>query len=126
MAWALLILAGLTEIVWSVSLKLMGFSSPKALLWLGVNVATLLVLTLCMNRATQSIPIGTAYAIFTGIGAMGSVAVGIYVFKEPATAARLFFVGLLLTSIIGLKITTPTLGAPASTAEAPPSISPKN
>ena len=58
-----------------------------------------------LSRATKTLPIGTAYGIWTGIGALGAVVVGIVMFKEPATAGRLFFAALLLVGIIGLKLT---------------------
>lgn len=105
-AWVFIVVAGLVEIVWSISLKMMGFDSPKGWMWVGINLATLAVLTYCMNRATQVIPIGTAYAMFTGIGTIGSVAVGILLFKESTAWPRMIFVTLLLISVLGLKATT--------------------
>ena len=59
-----------------------------------------------LSQATKTLPMGTAYAIWTGIGALGAVVVGIIMFKEPLTAARIFFAALLLIGIIGLKITS--------------------
>jgi multidrug transporter EmrE-like cation transporter len=105
-AWVFIVIAGLVEIIWSISLKMMGFDSAKGLMWVGINLATLAVLTFCMNRATQVIPIGTAYAMFTGIGTIGSVAVGIWLFKESTAWPRMLFLSLLLVSILGLKATT--------------------
>ena len=61
---------------------------------------------LFLSQATKSLPLGTAYAVWTGIGALGAVIVGIVLFKEPVTAARIFFVSLLLIGIVGLKATS--------------------
>ena len=59
-----------------------------------------------LARATRTLPLGTAYAVWTGIGALGSVIIGIVIFKEPVTAARIFFAALLLAGIVGLKLTS--------------------
>ena len=104
MAWVFLACAGLLEVVWSSFLKLsegftkLGFSI--------VTVAGMLASFYFLSQAMKTLPLGTAYAIWTGIGAVGSVAVGILVFKEPVTAARIFFTVLLLTGIIGIKLTS--------------------
>lgn len=103
MAWILLIIAGLLEICWAIGLKYTdGFSK------LVPSVFTLLTLALSMlllAKASQTLPIGTAYGVWVGIGALGAAVFGIILFHEPLTAARLFFLGLLLVSIIGLKLT---------------------
>lgn len=104
MAWITLGIAGLFEIFWAYFMKLSdGFTRPfySALTLVGL-VASFLLLA----RATKTLPLGTAYAIWTGIGALGSVVVGIIAFKEPVTAARIFFMVLLLAGIIGLKLTS--------------------
>ena len=104
MAWVFLACAGLLEVVWSSFLKLsegftkLGFSI--------VTVAGMLASFYFLSQAMKTLPLGTAYAIWTGIGAVGSVLVGILVFKEPVTAARMFFTVLLLTGIIGIKLTS--------------------
>ena len=104
MAWVFLVVAGLLEVFWSSFLKLsegftkLGFSI--------VTVAGMLASFYFLSQAMKTLPLGTAYAIWTGIGAVGSVAVGILVFKEPVTAARMFFTVLLLTGIIGIKLTS--------------------
>lgn len=103
MAWIELIVAGCFEIFWATCLKLSdGFSRlfPSLL-----TVAGMLASFFFLSRATKALPIGTAYGIWTGIGALGAVVVGIVMFKEPATAGRLFFAALLLVGIIGLKLT---------------------
>ena len=104
MAWVLLVIAGGLEMVWATTMKLSeGFSKP---LWAVVTVAALVGSMVLLAQAIKTLPIGTAYAVWTGIGALGSVILGILVFKEPATAARLFFAALLLIGIVGLKISS--------------------
>ena len=104
MAWVFLACAGLLEVFWSSFLKLsegftkLGFSI--------VTVAGMLASFYFLSQAMKTLPLGTVYAIWTGIGAVGSVLVGILVFKEPVTAARMFFTVLLLTGIIGIKLTS--------------------
>ena len=104
MAWLYLVAAGLLEIFWATCLKLShGFSVGKfsALTIIGMVASFFL-----LSQASKILPIGTAYAIWTGIGALGAVVVGILMFKESLTAARIFFAALLLMGIIGLKITS--------------------
>ena len=103
MAWVMLGIAGIFEVVWASFMKLSeGFTKPgwTVLTFLGMAVSFFL-----LAKATKTLPLGTAYAVWTGIGALGSVIVGIVVFKEPATAARIFFAVLLLAGIVGLKFT---------------------
>lgn len=104
MAWIYLILAGGLEVFWSTFMKLSeGFSRP------GYTVLTLLGMIasfVLLSQATKVLPLGTSYAIWTGIGALGAVIVGIVLFREPATAVRLFFAALLLVGILGLKVTS--------------------
>jgi quaternary ammonium compound-resistance protein SugE len=106
MAWAYLVLAGLFEIGFAATLKLTeGFTR----LWPTVIFAACLLLGfLFLEKSLKEIPIGTAYAVWTGIGADGTAIIGILVYKEPATALRLFFLATLIGSIIGLKYATPT------------------
>ena len=102
MAWAWLISAGLLEIVFATLLKLSeGFTKPVYTLAFFIVAALSLF---CLTKAMQSIPIGTAYAIWTGIGAAGVVILGIIFFSEPVTTARIFFISTLIASIIGLKL----------------------
>ena len=106
MAWAYLVLAGLFEIGFATTLKLSeGFTRLRPTLIFFVCLVVSLAL---LARAARDLPIGTAYAVWTGIGAAGTVLVGILVYKEPATALRLFCLATLIGSIIGLQLATPT------------------
>ena len=99
MAWVFLGIAGLMEVFWSTCLKLSeGFTK------LGFSALTVGLL----SQAMKTLPLGTAYGIWTGIGALGAVILGLVLFKEPATAWRMFFAALLLIGIVGLKITSPS------------------
>jgi quaternary ammonium compound-resistance protein SugE len=106
MAWVYLFIAGCMEIGWPIGLKLAwdkeseSFKIMPALLALLAMAASGLFLYL----AQRTIPMGTAYAVWTGIGSVGAFAFGIYLFKDPATAARLVCVGLIVVGIIGLKL----------------------
>jgi len=104
-AWTLLALAGLFEIGWAIGLKYTeGFTRP----WPTVRtVAAMVVSVVLLALAVRTLPIGTAYAVWTGIGAAGTVILGIVLFAEPATALRLFFVALIVGGIVGLKLVTP-------------------
>lgn len=106
MAWFILIVAGLFEIGWAVGLKYSdGFTKVAPTIWTGT--AVIISMTL-LGIALRSLPIGTAYGVWVGIGTVGTVAFGIVWFGEPASVSRLFFVLLILVGIMGLKITTPT------------------
>lgn len=101
MSWLCLFLAGLLEVVWATALKLSdGFSRlvPSA-----VMVVAMVASFVLLSRAVKVLPLGTAYTIWTGIGALGALVVGILWFKEPATAQRIFFAALLLVGLVGLK-----------------------
>ena len=104
MNWILLIIAGLFEVGFATCLgKAKETSGITSTLWMvGFFIALSISMTL-LYKASQTLPIGTAYAVWTGIGAVGTVLVGIFVFKEPATFWRLFFLFTLISSIIGLK-----------------------
>lgn len=104
MAWWYLILAGLLEVGWAIGLK-----SSHGFTRLWPSVATVVAMALSMlllGLAVRTIPIGTGYVIWTGIGAVGAATLGMVLFGEPATVARLFCLGLILAGIIGLKIAT--------------------
>ena len=104
MAWIYLTVAGLFEIVWAIGLK---YTEGFSRLW--PSFVTVLAMALSMvflALSLKSLPVGTAYAIWTGIGAAGTVILGIVLFAEPATVLRLACVGLIVTGIIGLKIAT--------------------
>lgn len=103
MSWVLLFIAGLFEVLWAVGLKFTdGFTRP----WptLGTVVALIISVGL-LGVAAKSLPIGTAYAVWTGIGAVGTVLCGIALFGDPVTPARLVCVGFIVVGILGLKLT---------------------
>jgi len=104
MEWLLLIIAGLCEVGFASCLgKAKETSGNESMLWMTGFFVFLSVSMYLLYKATQTLPIGTAYAVWTGIGAVGTVLVGIFVFKEPATFWRIFFLTTLIASIIGLK-----------------------
>ena len=104
MAWMLLFVAGLLEVCWAVGLKYThGFTRLWPSLFVGVTLAASMVL---LSMAARTLPIGTAYAVWVGIGALGAAVLGVVLFQEPVTAARLGFLALLLVAIIGLKVTS--------------------
>lgn len=104
MNWLFLILGGLFEVGFTFCLgKAKESSGNPALLWYtGFGICLILSMTLLI-KATQTLPLGTAYAVWTGIGAVGTVLMGIWVFHEPASFWRIFFISTLIASIIGLK-----------------------
>jgi quaternary ammonium compound-resistance protein SugE len=105
MPWLILIIAGLFEVCWAVGLKYTdGFRRPWPSLFVLVALAISMGL---LGWAARTLPIGTAYAVWVGIGALGAAILGIFLFKEPATPQRLFFLALLLIAIVGLKASTP-------------------
>lgn len=102
MAWTYLFIAGLLEIGWAVGLKYTeGFTRlvPSVL-----TLASMIASILMLGLALKNLPIGTAYAVWTGIGAVGTAVLGIYLFAEPATIARLASIGLIVAGIVGLKL----------------------
>ncbi|MGQ0444101.1 MAG: quaternary ammonium compound efflux SMR transporter SugE [Beijerinckiaceae bacterium] len=104
MAWPFLFAAGLCEVAWAIGLKYTdGFSrlypSLATVAAMGASIGLL-------GLALKTLPVGTAYPIWTGIGAAGTVALGIYLFNEPATVTRLMCIGLILAGIIGLRISS--------------------
>lgn len=105
MSWILLIIAGLFEVGFASCLgKAQQTTGTAATYWYAGFVACLAMSMYLLLVATQELPIGTAYAVWTGIGAVGTVLVGIFVFKEPAEFWRLFFLTTLIASLIGLKV----------------------
>ena len=103
MAWGILIAAGGLEVFWATFMKLSeGFTKP---LYTVLTFAGMAASFLLLARATRTLPLGTAYAVWTGIGALGALIVGVLVFRESLTPARLLFAALLLVGIIGLKAT---------------------
>jgi quaternary ammonium compound-resistance protein SugE len=104
MNWIVLIVAGLFEVAFAFSLgKAKETTGSEMYAWYAAFLVALSISMGLLIKATQTLPIGTAYAVWTGIGAVGTVLVGILVFKEPATFLRLFFLTTLIGSIIGLK-----------------------
>ena len=104
MAWIYLTVAGLLEIGWAIGLKYTdGFTRLLPSLW---TVASMILSIVLLGLALRTLPVGTAYAVWTGIGAIGTAALGIYLFAEPATVARLLCIGLILSGIVGLKLVT--------------------
>jgi quaternary ammonium compound-resistance protein SugE len=104
-AWIYLVIAGLLEIGWAIGLK---YTEGWSRLWPSVWTALAMVASfMFLAQALKAIPVGTAYAIWTGIGAAGTAALGIILFGESAAAARLLCIGLIVSGIIGLKLTSP-------------------
>lgn len=104
MAWFYLVIAGALEVFWSTCMKYShGFTVAKFTI---LTIIGMVFSFLLLSQATKTLPLGTAYAVWTGIGAVGAVIIGIFLFKEPVTAARIFFFVLLLAGIIGLKATS--------------------
>lgn len=102
MAWVLLTLAGLFEIGWAIGLK---YTQGFTKFWPSVlTVVSMAVSLALLGLSLRTLPLGTAYAVWTGIGAVGTVVLGIVLFGEPATAARLACVGLIVAGIVGLKV----------------------
>lgn len=105
MAWLMLVVAGLLEVGWAIGLKASeGFSRPIPSVLTVIALAGSMVL---LGLAVRTLPIGSAYAVWVGIGAVGAAILGIIVFDEPATAARLGFLALLVVALVGLRLTTP-------------------
>ena len=101
MAWLYLFVAGLFEVGWAIGLKYTeGFSRLVPSL---LTVAAMIISLALLGLALKTLPVGTAYAVWTGIGAVGTAALGIYLFGEPATAARLASIGLIVAGIVGVK-----------------------
>jgi len=101
MAWTILFVAGLLEIGWAIGLKYTdGFTRPVPTL---LTAASMIASVVLLGLALKSLPVGTAYAVWTGVGAVGTAILGIVLFAEPATAMRLGAIGLIITGIIALK-----------------------
>lgn len=102
MAWVVLVLAGLFEVGWAIGLK---YSEGFTRFWPTVWTALAMVVSLgLLGIAMKSLPVGTAYAVWVGVGAVGTVILGIVLFGEPAHAARLVSVALIVAGLIGLKL----------------------
>jgi quaternary ammonium compound-resistance protein SugE len=109
MAWTLLLIAGLFEVAWAIGLKYTeGFTRLMPSL---LTVAAMVVSIVCLALALKSIPVGTGYAVWTGIGAVGTAILGIVLFGEPAGAARLACIALIVAGILGLKLVSGSAAA---------------
>lgn len=105
MVWGILLLAGLFEVGWAVGLK---YSAGFTRFWPSVaTVASMVASLLLLGVALRTLPLGTAYAVWTGIGAVGTVILGILLFREPASLIRLACIGLIVAGILGLKYVSP-------------------
>ena len=105
MAWLLLVLAGLFEVGWAIGLKYTdGFTRP----WPTVGTVAAMVICLgLLGLAMKTLPVGTAYAVWVGVGTVGTAILGIVLFAEPANAGRLVSLGLIVAGIVGLKLASP-------------------
>lgn len=105
MSWVILSIAGLFETAWAIGLK---YSEGFSRLW--PSVATVIAMAISLTLlgiAMKQLPVGTAYPVWTGIGAIGTVVLGIILFNDPATVGRLLCVGLIIAGIVGLKLISP-------------------
>ena len=104
LAWVALIASGLVDVAWALAMKKAdGFANP---LWSAISLLLLAIFVYLLTKALQVLPVGTAYAVWTGIGAAGTVIAGIVLFSEPASALRLFFIATVVAGIVGLKVTS--------------------
>ncbi len=102
MAWTLLTLAGLFEIGWAIGLKYTeGFTRPMPTI---LTATAMVISVVLLGLAVRSLPVGTAYAVWTGIGTVGTVILGIVLFAEPASALRLGCIAMIIAGIVGLKV----------------------
>src|SRR5688572_20194588 len=105
MAWVILVLAGLCEVGWAIGLKYTeGFTQLWPTIW---TILAMIISLWLLGIAMKSLPVGTAYSIWVGVGAVGTIILGIVLFGESANAARLISVGIIIAGIIGLKLATP-------------------
>jgi quaternary ammonium compound-resistance protein SugE len=105
MNWIILILAGMFEVSWAIGLK---YTAGFTRLWPTVGTALGMTISLgLLGIAMKTLPVGTAYAVWVGVGALGTAVLGMVLFGEPANAGRLISLGLILAGIIGLKLATP-------------------
>ena len=105
MAWILLFFAGLFEVAWVIGLK---YTAGLTKVWPSVVTILLSFVSFgLLARAAKDLPIGTSYAVWTGIGALGATMLGILLFRESSNPMRLFFIALIVVGVVGLKLTTP-------------------
>lgn len=104
MAWVYLLIAGVFEVIWAMGLKYShGFTKLYPSL---ITIGSMVISFYLLSLATKSLPIGTSYAVWTGIGALGAVLLGIFLFNEPVNILRMVFLCLILAGILGLKFTS--------------------
>jgi quaternary ammonium compound-resistance protein SugE len=109
LAWIVLFIAGLFETAWAIGLKQSdGLAKPG---WAAFTLVTLVISMVLLGWSLKTLPVGTGYAVWTGIGAVGAAVLGIVLFREPATLARLFCLSLIIAGIVGLKFVTPEQGS---------------
>jgi quaternary ammonium compound-resistance protein SugE len=105
MAWLLLVLAGLFEVGWAIGLK---YTDGFTRLWPTVGTVLAMIISLgLLGLAMKSLPVGTSYAVWVGVGAVGTAILGIVLLGEPANAGRLLSLGLIVAGIVGLKLSSP-------------------
>lgn len=105
MNWVLLVIAGLLEIVWAVGMK---YTEGFTRLWPSVvTLVAMIASVVLLSIAMKSLPVGTAYAVWVGVGAVGTAVIGILVLGEPATTMRLLSLSLIVAGIVGLKLASP-------------------
>jgi quaternary ammonium compound-resistance protein SugE len=105
MPWVWLLLAGACEVVWAAGLKAYGFTATRG----GIFTIVMMLLSfVLLDRAMRSLPLGTSYAIWTGVGAVGAAVVGMTFFHEPRDWGRLTCIALIVLGIVGLKVLAPT------------------
>lgn len=106
MAWVILVIAGLCEVGWAIGLK---YTDGFTRLWPTLGTVTAMIVSMwLLGIAMKSLPVGTAYSVWVGVGAVGTVILGIVLFGEPANFVRLISVALIIAGIIGLKLATPS------------------
>jgi quaternary ammonium compound-resistance protein SugE len=105
MAWVIVVTAGLFEVGWAIGLK---YTEGFTRLWPSVGTVLAMIISVwLLGIAMKSLPVGTAYSVWVGVGAVGTVVLGIVLLGEPANAARLVSVALIVAGIVGLKLATP-------------------
>jgi quaternary ammonium compound-resistance protein SugE len=102
LAWIALIASGLIDVAWALAMKRAdGFSNPQ---WSAISLGLLAAFVFLLTKALQVLPVGTAYAVWTGIGAAGTVLAGMLLFAEPASPLRLLFIATIVVGVVGLKV----------------------
>src|SRR3954471_22583950 len=102
--WTYLIASGLIDVAWALSVKKAdGFANPA---WTFVSLALLAIFVFLLTKSLQILPVGTAYAVWTGMGAAGTIRAGILLFNEPVSTTRLLFIAVIVAGIIGLKLSS--------------------